>query len=58
MPNKRVMAYIRNKKIKGKTYYYIVESLREKEKIKQRVVRYLGTVENIAEKFKFWDENN
>ena len=50
---------IRNKKIKGKTYYYIVEGKRDEDgKVKQRVLKYLGNVENILEKFKFWEENH
>lgn len=48
-----MMAYIRAKKIKGKNYYYIVEGKRdEKGKVKQKVIMYLGTVDNIREKFK------
>lgn len=47
------MAYLRNKKIKGNNYYYIVEGQRDdKGKVKQKVIKYLGTVENILEKFK------
>jgi len=57
-----MMAYIRKKKIKGKTYYYIVEGVYDK-KIKplipkQKVVRYLGNVNNIIKKFDFWDEHH
>jgi len=57
-----MMAYIRKKKIKGKTYYYIVEGVYE-DKIKplrpkQKVIRYLGNVDSILEKFKFWDEHH
>jgi len=56
------MAYIRKKKIKGKTYYYIVEGVYE-DKIKplrpkQKVIKYLGNVDSILDKFKFWDENH
>ena len=48
-----MMAYIRKKKIKGKVYYYIVEGVYEKgSKVpKQKVIRYLGTIENILKKF-------
>ncbi|MEA2036783.1 MAG: hypothetical protein U9O94_04705 [Nanoarchaeota archaeon] len=47
------MAYVRTKKIKGKTYYYVVEGKRDDEgKVKQKVIKYLGTVENILNKFK------
>lgn len=57
-----MMAYIRKKKIKGKTYYYLVEGVYEegiKPMIpKQKVIKYLGNTENILEKFKFWDEHH
>jgi hypothetical protein len=47
------MAYIRSKKIKGKTYYYIVEGkIDEKGKVKQKVLMYLGNIENILRVFK------
>lgn len=51
------MAYIRNKKIKGHTYYYIVEGKLVRGKVKQKVKRYLGNVENIDKVFKFYEEN-
>jgi hypothetical protein len=48
-----MMAYIRTKKIKGKNYYYVVEGKRDEDgKVKQKVILYLGTVENIIKKFK------
>lgn len=48
-----MMAYIRTKKINGKNYYYIVEGKRDEQgKVKQKVIKYLGTVENILKKFK------
>ena len=47
------MAYIRNKKIKGKTYYYVVEGKLDKEgKVKQKVIMYLGNIENILKVFR------
>ena len=53
------MAFIRKKKVKGYTYYYVVEGVYTKTgKLKQKVLRYLGTVENILKKFDFWDKNN
>lgn len=53
------MTYLRAKKIKGNNYYYAVEGNRDKEgKVKQKVIKYLGTVENILEKFKFWEEHH
>lgn len=60
MPNIFMMVYIRKKKIKGKTYYYIVEGVYEgkKDKPKQKVIRYLGNIESILKKFDFWDEHH
>ena len=46
------MAFIRRKKVKGKTYYYIVESYKDNGKVKQRVLCYLGTASNLLEKLK------
>ena len=54
-----MMAYIRAKKKRRKNYYYIVEGKRDEDgKVKQKVIMYLGTIENILEKFKFWDEHH
>jgi hypothetical protein len=53
------MAYIRKKKIKGKSYYYAVEGkYDERGNVRQKVIRYLGSMESILEKFKFWDKNH
>jgi hypothetical protein len=53
VPKENMMAYIRTKKIKGKNYYYIVEGKRDEEgKVKQKVIQYLGTIENILKKYK------
>jgi len=57
-----MMVYVRKKKVKGKTYYYIVEGVYE-DKIKplrpkQKVIRYLGNVQNIIKKFEFWDNHH
>jgi len=59
VPNKNgMMAYIRPKKIKGKTYYYIVEGkLDENKKVKQKVIKYLGSIENIIKKFEFYEQH-
>jgi hypothetical protein len=54
-----MMAYIRAKKKRRKNYYYVVEGSREEGgKVKQKIIRYLGTVENILEKYKFWDKHH
>jgi hypothetical protein len=58
VPKEIMMAYIRNKKIKGKTYYYIVEGKLDKDgKVKQKVLMYLGNVENVFRVFKKYKEN-
>ncbi len=46
------MAYIRNKKIKGNTYYYVVEGKLVKGKVKQKVLLYLGNIDNVIKTFK------
>ena len=46
------MVYIRSKKIKGKTYYYVVEGKLDKNgKVKQKVILYLGNIDNIIKVF-------
>jgi len=51
-----MMAYIRKKINKGKTYYYIVESVRNKDQIKQKVIRYIGTIETLIKKLDIADK--
>jgi len=46
------MAYIRNKKVKGKTYYYVVEGKLVNGKVKQKVLLYLGNIDNIIKVFR------
>ncbi len=54
-----VMAYIRAKKKRRKNYYYIVEGERDDNgKVKQKIIKYLGNIETILEKIKFWEENH
>jgi len=53
------MAYIRNKKIKGKTYYYVVEGKLDKRgRVKQKVLLYLGNIDNIVKVFNFYKQKN
>ena len=55
----KMMVYIRKKKIKGHSYYYVVEGRYDDQgKVKQKVIKYLGSIKNILEKFKFWDEHH
>jgi hypothetical protein len=37
------MAFVRAKRFNGRTYYYLVENHRVGDKIKQKVLKYLGT---------------
>jgi len=57
VPKHYMMAYIRSKKIKGKIYYYIVEGkLNSEGKVKQKVLMYLGNIDNIFKVFKRYKE--
>lgn len=51
-----MMVFLRTKKIKNKNYYYIVKAFREKGKIKQKVVMYIGTVETMLKKLRIANE--
>jgi hypothetical protein len=42
------MAFLRVKKINGKQYFYLVESIREGKRVRQRVIKYIGTIENLS----------
>jgi hypothetical protein len=44
------MVYVRGKKIKGQTYYYLVKSVREGERIRQVSLEYLGAEKPSVEK--------
>ena len=44
------MAYIRERRRGNRTYYYLVESRREGNKVRQKVLKYLGTTLPTAEK--------
>ena len=51
MPKYFMMAFVRKKKVKGYTYYYIVKGVYDKKgKLSQKVVKYLGTANKIYEK--------
>lgn len=54
-----VMVYIRSKKVKGKTYYYLVEGKIDKRgKVKQKVILYLGNTSHIKEVFDFYNSHH
>ena len=48
----RKMAYVRTKRRGQKLYYYLVESKREGDKVRQRIIRYLGTKPPTEEELK------
>ena len=50
------MMFIRAKKQKGKTYYWIVESIRIKNKIVQKPIRYIGSAENVLNQLELLDK--
>jgi len=45
------MAYIRNKVIAGKTYHYLVKSVRREGKPRQEIIAYLGQFDNIEDAY-------
>jgi len=45
------MVFIRSKKIKGNTYYYLVRSVREGSRVKQITLDYLGTEKPSTDEF-------
>jgi hypothetical protein len=44
--------FIRANKRKNKVYYYIVESERKGNKVKQKVLLYLGSAKTVFDKLK------
>ena len=44
--------FIRANKRGNRTYYYIVKSIRKGNKVKQKVILYLGKAETILKKLK------
>jgi len=42
------MAFIRKKKIKGISYYYLVENRRINGKVRQKVLKYIGSSDNLV----------
>lgn len=56
------MVYLRAKSFKRKTdpkprtYYYLVEAIRSKNKVQQKVIRYLGTADTIQKAYDELDQ--
>lgn len=51
-----MMVFIRKKVRNGNTYYYIVETKREGNKVSQKVIYYIGTIGTLIKKLKIADE--
>jgi hypothetical protein len=45
------VAYVRRKRLKGRDYYYLVESYRQNGKVKTRTLQYLGTTPQVPSQF-------
>ena len=50
------MMFIRSKKKGNRTYYWIVESKRVKDKVIQKPIRYIGSAEKLLEQLKLLDK--
>lgn len=50
------MMFIRAKKRDSRIYYYIVEGIRKKNKVSQKVKRYLGTAEILLKNLELLDK--
>lgn len=53
------MAFLRNKKCKGKDYYVMVENRRVNGKVKQYTLETIGTWDKVLERFSsYWNKEN
>ncbi len=52
----QLMMFIRSKKKGSRTYYWIVKSIRIKDKIIQKPIRYIGSAEKLLEQLKLLDK--
>lgn len=50
------MMFIRSKKKGSRTYYWIVECERVKDKVIQKPIRYIGSAEKLLEQLELLDE--
>jgi len=46
------VAYVRKKRLKGRDYYYLVESYRRDGKVKTRTIKYLGTSPDVPPEYR------
>lgn len=50
------MMFIRSKKKGSRTYYWIVECERVKDKVIQKPIKYIGSAEKLLEQLKILDK--
>lgn len=50
------MMFIRSKKKGNRIYYWIVESVRIKDKVTQKPIKYIGSAESLLEKLDLLDK--
>jgi hypothetical protein len=48
------MPFVRTKVVRGIAYYYLVESCREGNKVRQRVLLYLGKHSTVRAAYTYW----
>ena len=48
------MAFIRTKTVKGIEYHFLVEGVREGDKVRQKVVGYLGHHKTVKAAVRYW----
>jgi len=46
------VAYVRKKRIKGRDYYYLVESYRRDGKVRSRTIKYLGKSPDVPPEYR------
>jgi len=50
------MAFIRMKRISGNNYFYLVKNKRINGKVRQKVIRYIGTSKDLIKYYKNADK--
>ena len=50
------MTFIRSKTVKGQQYFYLVDGVREGDKVRQRVLVYLGKHKTVRGAHAYWQK--
>jgi hypothetical protein len=48
------VTFVRTKKVKGIEYRYLVEGVREGDRVRQKVVAYLGAHKTVKAAYAYW----